>query len=65
MNALAAEDLSTEDCEQTSTDPKYRARFIAAVQAGLDDCEAGRMIGHEEFCRQMDAICDEPEAGAK
>jgi prevent-host-death family protein len=32
-----------------------QARFIAAVQEGLDDHEAGRVVSHEELGRRLDA----------
>lgn len=32
-----------------------RARFVAAVQDGLADHEAGRVISHEELGRRLDA----------
>jgi predicted transcriptional regulator len=32
-----------------------QARFVAAVQEGLDDEAAGRVIGHDELGRRLDA----------
>ena len=32
-----------------------RARFVEAVEEGLDDHEAGRVVGHEELGRRLDA----------
>lgn len=32
-----------------------QALFVAAVQEGLDDHEAGRVISHEELGRRLDA----------
>ncbi len=32
-----------------------RARFVAAVQAGIEDAEAGRVHGHADVVREMKA----------
>ncbi len=32
-----------------------QAKFVAAVQEGLDDLEAGRVLGHDELGRRLDA----------
>lgn len=32
-----------------------QALFVAAVQEGLDDHEAGRVVSHEELGRRLDA----------
>ena len=32
-----------------------QARFVASVQAGLDDHDAGRVVGHDDLGRRLDA----------
>ncbi len=32
-----------------------QAQFVAAVQDGLDDLDAGRVLGHDELGRRLDA----------
>ena len=32
-----------------------QAQFVAAVQEGFDDLEAGRVLGHDELGRRLDA----------
>jgi len=32
-----------------------QAQFVAAVQEGLDDLEAGRVLGDDELGRRLDA----------
>ena len=55
------------NAQQTDTEPgsigtqsasldDERARFVAAVQAGLDDCAAGRVVSHEEVGRILDEL---------
>ena len=43
--------LSPEEFDRLTT----QARFVAAVQDGLADHEAGRVISHEELGRRLDA----------
>lgn len=43
--------LSPEEFDRLTA----QARFIAAVQDGLDDQQAGRVISHEELGRRLDA----------
>jgi len=47
----AAVVLSPEEFDRLTT----QARFVAAVQDGLADHEAGRVISHEELGRRLDA----------
>lgn len=47
--------LAIEDFEETSTDEEVRAYVIAAVQEGLADIDAGRVVSAEEMRRAMDA----------
>jgi predicted transcriptional regulator len=37
----------------------YDAWYLAEVQKGLDDIEAGRVISHEEAEKEMDAHMEE------
>jgi prevent-host-death family protein len=43
--------LSPEDFDQLTT----RARFVAAVQSGLGDLAAGRVVSDEDVGRRLDA----------
>ncbi len=47
----AAVMLAPEDFDRLTT----QARFVAAVQDGLVDLEAGRVVGDEELGRRLDA----------
>ena len=51
-------DVSFVDAED------WRTRFIAAVEAGLADCAAGRFIIDEELEVDMDAFFADLEASA-
>jgi prevent-host-death family protein len=47
----AAVMLAPEDFDRLTT----QARFVAAVQAGLNDLDAGRVVGDEDLGRRLDA----------
>ena len=47
----AAVMLAPEDFDRLTT----QARFVAAVQAGLNDLDAGRVVSDEDLGRRLDA----------
>jgi len=48
------EQLTVEPVERADEDDGWHAWFVAGIQRGLDDIDAGRTISHEELKREMD-----------
>ena len=62
--ACEMEQLTVEPVERTDEDDGWRAWFVAGIQRGLDDIDAGRTFSDEEVAREMDEFFDALEVGA-
>ena len=53
--ACAMDTQAAEESDRGADhDDDWRAWFVAGIQRGLDDADAGRTISHEEMKREMD-----------
>lgn len=58
MNKIPDRTPQEEDSEETS---RYRAAFIAKVEEGLRDTEAGRVVSNDELWEEIEkALAGKP-----